>query len=69
MKNTTRAFLINNERVESLSLDIHESKCSGLFCDKQRVIELSRTNKACGCYSMSNIIGNIVLFHQKHTEY
>ena len=64
MKKTTRSFVINNAQIKSLSLDVHSTKCSGLFCDKKRVIELRRSNKGCGCYSMSNRIGNIVLVHQ-----
>ena len=43
--NTTRAFVMNNTRLELLSSFPEESKCSGVFCDRQRCIELVRSGK------------------------
>ena len=63
-KNTTRAFVLNNVSVDLSSMDVHNTKCSGIFCDRQRAVETGRGNRACGCYSMQNLIGNIVLVHQ-----
>ena len=62
--NKTRSFVNNNVTIDVLSTDVHTTKCSGLFCDRQRAIEISRGNRACGCYSMQSRIGNIVLVHQ-----
>ena len=64
VKNTTRAFVLNNVNVDLSSMDVHTTKCSGLFCDRQRAVEVGRGNRACGCYSMQTRIGNIVLVHQ-----
>ena len=63
MRNTTRAFVLNNMEVEMSSMDVYNTKCSGLFCDRQRAVEIRRGNRACGCYSMQTRIGNIVLVH------
>ena len=49
--------------IKVLSVDVQNTKCGGLFCDRQRVIEIARSSKACGCYSMSSRIASIVLVH------
>lgn len=64
VKNTTRAFVLNNVNVDLSSMDVHTTKCSGLFCDRKRAVEVGRGNRACGCYSMQTHIGNIALVHQ-----
>ena len=51
-QNSTRAFVLNNVQLESVSMNIEVTRCSGLFCDRQRVLEIMRANKGCGCYSM-----------------
>ena len=63
-KNTTRAFVLNNVSVDLSSMVVHNTKCSGRFCDRQRAVEVGHRNRACGCYSMKTRIGNIVLVHQ-----
>ena len=62
--NTTRSFVKNNVTIDVMSTDVHTIKCSVLFCDRQRAIEISRGNRTCGFYSMQSCIGNIVLVYQ-----
>ena len=62
--NVTRSFLKNNMKVEVLSTDVIATQCSGQLCDKQRSVEISRGNRACGCYSMHTRIVNLTLVHQ-----
>eukprot|EP00957_Ditylum_brightwellii_P030260 2291139-Ditylum_brightwellii.AAC.1 len=50
--NTAMAFVY-----EGCVLTVHntipeETKCSGLFCDKQRTHEITTQNRGCGCYHM-----------------
>lgn len=63
-QNITRSFLKNNVSVDVLSTDVLTTQCSGHLCDKQRAIEISRGNRACGCYHMQTRVGNITLVHQ-----
>ena len=62
--NITRAFLKNNMIIDVACTNPHITQCSGMLCDKQRAIEISRGNRACGCYHMHNRVGNITLVHQ-----
>ena len=62
-QNVTRAFLKNNVKVEVLSTDAFCTQCSGQLCDKKRSIEISRGNRACGCYHMHTRVGNITLVY------
>jgi hypothetical protein len=62
-KNTTRAFVMSNVDVEVTSMDVITTKCSGLFCDRQRAVDIGRGNRACGCFVMPDRVGNIVLAH------
>ena len=62
-KNTTRAFVLNNVDVEVTSMDVITTKCSGLFCDRQRAVDIGRGNRACGCFVMPDRVGNIILAH------
>ena len=61
--NSTQAFVINNLKIMIVSTDIHSSKCSGLFCDRQRSMDIDRGTRSCGCYSMNSRVGSIVLVH------
>ena len=63
LRNTTRAFVLNNVEVSLLNMDVVTTKCSGLFCDRQRAMEILRGNRACGCYMMQTRVGNVVLVH------
>ena len=59
----TRVFVVNNVQVRVNSTSVQTTKCSGLFCDRQRAVEIERGDRACGCYSMQSRIGNIVIVH------
>ena len=61
--NCTQAFVMNNVNIEIMSTDIHDSKCSGLFCDRQRSMDIDRGTRSCGCYGMNSRVGCIVLVH------
>ena len=61
--NVTRSFVLNNVQINVISTSVNTSTCSGLFCDRQRTMEISRGTRACGCYSMQARIGNVVLIH------
>lgn len=60
---TTRSFVLNKVEIQVDSTDVVNTKCGGLFCDRQRTIEINRGNKACGCYAMSSRVASIVLVH------
>ena len=62
-QHVTRSFVINNAKLECLSTNIEVTKCSGLFCDRQRVLEILRSNKGCGCYSMQTRLSNLSISH------
>ena len=55
--------MLNNVGIEITSMSGHSSKCGGLFCDRQRTIEIDRGSRACGFYSMNSRISNIVMVH------
>ena len=40
------------------------TSCSGRFYDRQNSCELSRTGKACGCYSMDTRVSSAVIEHK-----
>eukprot|EP00957_Ditylum_brightwellii_P018857 1417333-Ditylum_brightwellii.AAC.1 len=53
---------------EGATLSIHsttpeETKCAGLFCDKQRVHEITTHSHGCGCYHMLGRRSNITFDH------
>ena len=60
---------MNNTHLELLSSFPEESKCSGAFCDRQRCIELVRSRKSCGYYSMQNHLSSIVLCYDLNINY
>jgi len=62
--NVTRCFVQNGAKVDVLSTDVHTTKCSGLFCDRQRSMEISRGSRSCGCYSMNIRVSSIALLHR-----
>ena len=70
-QNVTRAFVLNNTQIIIQSSHAIASRCSGLFCDRQRVQEISRTRRGCGCYSMQTRLSNIAMTHtiDVKTEY
>ena len=66
---TTCSFVLNKMDITVDSTDVQNTKCGGLFCDRQRTIEINRGNKACGCYAMSSHVANIVLVHTISVKY
>ena len=60
--NTSRAFSMNGVMINIHSTFCENTKCSGLFCDRQRTNEIKERNQACGCYSMGRR-SSLVLDH------
>ena len=52
-----------NMKIEVLATAPEASKCSGLFCDRQRTVEVIRGSRGCGCYSMQTRLSNVILVH------
>ena len=63
VQNNTRAFVMNNATLEVLNTVPETTKCAGLFCDRQRVREVIKLNKGCGCYGMNSRISNLTVAH------
>lgn len=59
--NTTRAFVVNECFITVNTAYPIQSNCGGNFCDKQRVEEVLRGTRGCGCYSVYSRISNIVI--------
>lgn len=59
----TRDFVMINVHVDIYSTFVNTTKCSGLFCNRQRSVEIESGNRGCGCYYMTSRIGNIVIVH------
>jgi hypothetical protein len=57
------AFCLNACELTSLSISAEESGCAGLFCDKQRVLEVRRYNDGCCCYSFDSRRTNMIVDH------
>ena len=55
--------------IHSLSISVEESGCAGLFCDKQRVLEVRRYNQGCCCYSYDARRTNIIIDHSLEIEH
>ena len=67
-ENSTRGFIANKCEVKILSAEVLSTNCSGLFCDRQRTLELLRTGKKCGCYFMRSIASNLAIVHTLKVE-
>ena len=63
VQNNTQAFVMNNVTLEVLNTVPETTKCAGLFCDRQRVREVIKLNKGCGCYGMNSRISNLTVAH------
>jgi hypothetical protein len=61
--NSSRAFVYRNCQVTVKSSTVEETKCAGLFCDKQRIREVLKSKNGCGCYSMQSRRSNLVITH------
>ena len=61
--NTSRAFVLNNCYLNILSVTPEQTKCGGLFCDRQRIHDIAERKQGCGCYSMLARRSSLVLDH------
>ena len=61
--NSSRAFVYKNCQLSIKSSTVEETKCAGLFCDKQRIREVLQSKNGCGCYSMQSRRSNLVITH------
>ena len=61
--NASRAFVYNHCQIRIQSSTTEETKCAGLFCDKQRVREVLQSKNGCGCYSMQSRRSNLITTH------
>jgi hypothetical protein len=61
--NSSRAFVYKNCQISIRSSTVEETKCAGLFCDKQRIREVLQSKNGCGCYSMQSRRSNLVITH------
>ena len=57
------SFCLNACDLTSLSITEEESGCAGLFCDKQRVIEIRSYNDGCCCYYFDSHQTNMIVDH------
>ncbi len=67
--NYTHTFVKSHVDIKVVSVSVHNSKCGGLFCDRQRCVKIDRGTRACGCYSMNTRISSIVLVHHIQVIY
>ena len=65
--NDSKAFVYNEAKISLERVTFVDSKCSGNFCDRQRVSEVQHRSK-CGCFSIkSNASCIIPIFIIKYT--
>ena len=60
---STKSLCIHGMRLKVTYIVHVWTKCSGLFCDRQRAIKTTASYKACGCYLMDTRRGNIITLH------
>ena len=51
-ENTHRYFILPNCAIRATAITMQDSKCSGTFCDRQKVLS---HNEHCGCYSKHDV--------------
>ena len=59
----TKGFVLRHCKIEVTKTTALSSQCSGMFCDKQNVIEAIKSRRGCGCYSMVGRTCDIVFSH------
>ena len=59
----TQSFVLRRVKVTVDSSAPVQTKCAGLFCDKQNINEVLKIGRGCGCYSMKERIGSVVMVH------
>ena len=42
-------------------MSVIDTKCSGFFCDRQRIQEIQRHQEGCGCFAHSTRLSNMVI--------
>ena len=57
--NESRGFIYNNAEITLEKTSFIETKCSGLFCDRQRIDEV-KSCCMCGCFSTKALINCII---------
>ena len=57
------AFCFNNCIIDPLSIAVEDSGCAGLFCDKQRILEVRQYGEGCCCYSYDSKRTNAIVDH------
>lgn len=67
--NESKAFVFNGCDISIISSTPEETRCSGLFCDKQRVHEIMERTQGCGCYSMLSRRSNMVMDHSLQIDH
>ena len=67
--NESKAFVLNDCQLRICSTMPEDTRCSGLFCDKQRIHEIMERNQGCGCYSMLSRRSNLVLDHSLEIQH
>ena len=60
---TTKGFVLNNAKIDVKMIEVVKTNCSGYFCDKQRAVEILKTDKKCGCYTMRGMGSNLAIVH------
>ena len=66
--NQSKGFALNKCKLSIMSSIPEETRCSGLFCDKQRIHEIMDKAQGCGCYSMLCRRSNLVIDHSLQIE-
>lgn len=61
--NKSKAFVLKGCQIKIISSTPEETKCSGLFCDKQRIHKIVENNQGCGCYAMLSHRSNLIMDH------
>ena len=67
--NTSKAFVLTGCHIDVISSTPEETRCSGLFCDKQRIHEIMENNQGCGCYAMLSRRSNLVMDHSLNIKH
>ena len=59
----TKSFVLRQVKVDIISTAPVQTKCGGLFCGKQDILNVLKSGRGCGCYSMKDRVSSIVMLH------
>lgn len=59
----TRAFCLNEVKIDIYDSCAKNTDCAGLFCDRQNIREVKKSVRTCGCYSYGTRKNRISLVH------